>query len=41
MPVDQGNFIECRMHYCELGKTDESVCPSTVGQDSCSDGAGM
>jgi hypothetical protein len=31
MDVDMGNFIECRMHYCTLGATDESVCPNTVG----------
>jgi len=31
MDVDTGNFVECRLHYCELGKSDESVCPNTIG----------
>ncbi len=40
MAVTDGNFIECRLHFCAVGRTDESACPSSVGQDACSDGAG-
>jgi hypothetical protein len=35
MPVDQGNFIECRIHYCEIGDADPNACDSSVGQASC------
>ena len=35
MDVDSGDFIECRIHHCELGKTDDTACPSAIGQDSC------
>lgn len=31
MDVDTGDFIECRIHHCELGRTDEAACPDTVG----------
>jgi hypothetical protein len=29
--VDMGNFIECRIHYCELGQTDATACDNTIG----------
>lgn len=29
--VDTGNFIECRIHYCELGPTDATACDNTIG----------
>ena len=35
MDVDAGNFVECRIHFCEIGKTDESVCPHAVGEGAC------
>jgi hypothetical protein len=31
MDVDTGNFVECRLHHCEVGKTDVSACPNTIG----------
>ncbi len=31
MNVEEGNFVECRIHFCSLGGNDESVCPNTVG----------
>ncbi len=34
-PVTQGNFIECRIHHCELGKTNASACPASIGQGAC------
>ena len=33
--VTQGDFIECRIHHCEVGKTDEMSCPSSVGDGMC------
>ena len=34
-PVTQGEFIECRVHYCELAKTDPGACASAIGGGSC------
>jgi hypothetical protein len=31
MDVGMGRFIECRIHYCVLGRDDPSVCVNTVG----------
>lgn len=30
-----GNFIECRLHHCQAGKTDPASCASSVGGDQC------
>jgi len=35
MSVTAGNFIECRLHHCGVGKSDESACPSSVGAGNC------
>lgn len=37
MDVAEGNFIECRIHYCVEGQDDESVCPNTIGLQVCVD----
>jgi hypothetical protein len=37
MPIEEGNFVECRIHFCEAGQSDESVCPSAVGAAPCSE----
>jgi hypothetical protein len=33
--IEMGNFIECRMHFCELAADDESVCPNALGDAVC------
>jgi hypothetical protein len=33
--VEMGNFIECRMHFCELAADDDSVCPNALGDAVC------
>lgn len=33
--TDTGDFIECRIHHCEAAKTDETSCPSSVGNGEC------
>ncbi len=33
--VETGDFIECRIHHCELGKTDDTACPASVGDAVC------
>lgn len=35
MAVDAGNFVECRLHHCEAGKTDVTACPASVGLEIC------
>lgn len=31
MDVDTGNFIECRIHHCELGDAEPAACDDAVG----------
>ena len=33
--IDMGNFIECRMHFCELAATDPTVCTNALGDAVC------
>jgi hypothetical protein len=33
--VSSGNFVECRLHFCQLGASNVSVCPDSVGQGTC------
>ena len=33
--IDMGNFIECRMHFCELAAGDESLCVNALGDAVC------
>ena len=35
MPATQGNSIECRLHHCDLAKTDEAACASAIGGGMC------
>lgn len=41
MDVDSGNFIECRVHYCEMSENtdpeadDPDLCPQAMGQMVC------
>ena len=35
MPATQGDSVECRIHYCELAKTDPPACASAIGGGSC------
>jgi hypothetical protein len=40
MDVDAGNFIECRLHYCELAEStdmadDPDNCPQAFGDTVC------
>ena len=35
MPATQGDSVECRIHYCELAKTDPAACASAIGGGSC------
>jgi len=33
--IDMGNFIECRMHYCELAATDPTLCDNALTDAVC------
>jgi hypothetical protein len=33
--VATGNSIECRMHFCVAGRTDEAMCPPSIGGPPC------
>jgi hypothetical protein len=33
--IDMGNFIECRMHFCELAADDETLCTNAIGDAVC------
>ena len=33
--VTQGDFIECRIHHCEIGRANASACPGSIGEDNC------
>jgi hypothetical protein len=33
--IEMGNFIECRMHFCELAADDESLCANALGDAVC------
>lgn len=33
--IDMGNFIECRMHFCELAADDETLCANALGDAVC------
>lgn len=33
--VEMGDFVECRIHFCELGMNDPSVCQNAVGAGAC------
>jgi hypothetical protein len=33
--IDLGNFIECRMHFCELAADDETLCANVLGDAVC------
>jgi hypothetical protein len=33
--IEMGNFIECRMHFCELAAGDESLCANALGDAVC------
>ena len=33
--IEMGNFLECRVHFCELAADDESVCPNALGEAVC------
>lgn len=35
MNVMQGDFVECRIHFCVEGRTDPDVCPQAVGPGAC------
>jgi hypothetical protein len=33
--VDSGNFIECRLHHCQLGAETEAACDAMIGLGAC------
>lgn len=33
--IEMGNFIECRMHFCELAATDPTMCTNALGDAVC------
>lgn len=33
--IEMGNFIECRMHFCELAADDETLCANALGDAVC------
>jgi hypothetical protein len=35
MPATSGNSIECRMYFCEVGRTDETMCGGSIGEAPC------
>jgi hypothetical protein len=41
MDVDSGDFIECRVHYCEMSENDDpeaddpDFCPQAMGETVC------
>lgn len=35
MDVDSGNFIECRLHYCEIGVETQDNCDASIGEGAC------
>jgi hypothetical protein len=34
-PTQRGDFIECRIHFCEEASVDESACESALGGGAC------
>jgi hypothetical protein len=35
MPATDGNSLECRYYYCQLGHDDPAACDSAIGGGSC------
>lgn len=35
MPATRGNSLECRQHYCELGRAVAGACDSAIGGGAC------
>jgi len=35
VPATRGNSIECRLHYCELGRAVAGACDSAIGGGAC------
>ena len=33
--VMEGNFIECRVHFCEQAAADEALCENAMGNAVC------
>lgn len=33
--VTAGDFVECRIHHCELGKSDTKACAGSIGEGAC------
>ena len=33
--VTAGDFVECRIHHCELGKSDTTACAGSIGEGAC------
>lgn len=34
-PIETGNFIECREHFCELAQADSTQCDAALGNTVC------
>lgn len=34
-PIEMGNFIECRQHFCDAAATDPTVCTNALGDAVC------
>ena len=34
-PIEMGNFLECRQHFCDAAMADPSVCTNALGDAVC------
>jgi hypothetical protein len=34
-PIESGNFLECRQHFCDAGAADEALCENAIGNAVC------
>jgi hypothetical protein len=34
-PIEMGNYLECRQHFCDVAANDPSVCPNALGDAVC------